>query len=51
MQVLDLADKFLQANGKLTKDVMPDFLHLTPKGYRIWADAVKGPIKKLMGGK
>ena len=30
---------------------MPDYLHLTPKGYQIWADAVKGPIEELMGKK
>lgn len=27
---------------------MPDFLHLTPKGYEIWADAVKEPIAALL---
>ena len=49
VRYLDIGGKFLQADGTLTKDIMPDFLHLTPKGYRIWADAVKGPIKELMG--
>ena len=28
---------------------MPDYLHLSPKGYRAWADAVKDPIKELLG--
>jgi lysophospholipase L1-like esterase len=30
---------------------MPDFLHLSEKGYQIWADAVKGPIRELLGQK
>ena len=28
---------------------MPDFLHLTPKGYQIWADAIEGKLKELLG--
>jgi lysophospholipase L1-like esterase len=49
VKYLDIGDKFLQADGTLPKEVMPDFLHLSPKGYQIWADAVKGPIKELLG--
>jgi hypothetical protein len=33
----------------ISRDIMPDFLHLTERGYRIWADAVKAPIRELMG--
>ncbi len=39
---LDIGGKFLQPDGSLTKDIMPDFLHLTAAGYQIWADAI-GP--------
>ena len=49
VKYLDIGDKFLQPDGTLTKEIMPDFLHLSPKGYQIWTDAVKGPIKELMG--
>lgn len=28
---------------------MPDFLHLSPKGYDIWAEAIKGKVKELLG--
>ena len=28
---------------------MPDFLHLTPKGYTIWAEAIEPTLAKLMG--
>jgi lysophospholipase L1-like esterase len=38
---LDIGAKFLSPDGTLAKDVMPDFLHLSPKGYQIWADAIE----------
>jgi lysophospholipase L1-like esterase len=44
---LDISEKFLDQNGRLTKDIMPDFLHLTPKGYGIWADAIEPKLKEL----
>jgi len=40
VRYLDIGEKFLESDGTLTKEVMPDFLHLTPKGYKIWADAM-----------
>lgn len=48
VKYFDLGAKFLQADGTLPKDVMYDYLHLTEKGYQIWADAVKGPIAELL---
>ncbi len=46
---LDIGDKFLDENRKLSREIMPDLLHLTPKGYQIWADAIETSVKKLMG--
>jgi lysophospholipase L1-like esterase len=43
---LDIGDKFLQPDGTLTADIMPDFLHPSAKGYQIWADAVQPMIDK-----
>ncbi len=37
---LDLSSRFLRSDGTLTPDVMPDLLHLSPRGYAIWADAI-----------
>ncbi len=45
---LDIGPKFLSEDGTLTKEVMPDFLHLSPKGYEIWAEATKPTIEKLL---
>jgi len=46
---LDIGPEFLTADGLITKDIMPDFLHPNEKGYRIWAEAIVPTVKKLMG--
>lgn len=45
---LNINKKFLNKNGKLTRDIMPDLLHLNQKGYEIWANAMEPVINKLM---
>ncbi|MBB5039866.1 GDSL-type esterase/lipase family protein [Prosthecobacter dejongeii] len=45
---LDIGEKFPQPEGALTADVMPDFLHLSSKGYQIWADAITPKLAELM---
>lgn len=44
----DIGDKFLNAEGGLPREIMPDLLHLSPKGYEIWAEAIKPDVQKLM---
>ena len=44
----DIGDKFLQPDGSISTEIMADFVHLTPAGYVIWADAVKPTIAELM---
>lgn len=44
----DIGEKFLDKDGTLSKDIMYDFLHLTPKGYDIEAEAIKPAIEKLL---
>ena len=29
---------------------MPDFLHLSRKGYRIWADAIEPTLRSMLEG-
>ena len=48
VQFLDIGDKFLQPDGSIAKEIMPDFLHLSEKGYQIWADALKEPLAALL---
>ena len=45
---LDIGNKFMQPDGSLTKEIMPDFLHLTAAGYQIWADAIGPKVAELM---
>ena len=28
---------------------MPDYLHLSPAGYRIWAEAIEQPLARILG--
>ncbi len=44
----DMNALFLDKDGVLTKEVMPDLLHPQEKGYQIWADALVPEIKKLL---
>jgi len=46
---LDIGPKFLAEDGTLSTDIMHDRLHLTDKGYRMWAEAIEPAVKKLMG--
>ena len=45
---LDIGKSFLQPDGSLSKEIMPDFLHLSPKGYELWAAAIEPKVKELM---
>jgi len=44
----DIGKEFLDADGGLPADTMPDYLHLSRKGYDIWGKAIKGDIDRLM---
>jgi lysophospholipase L1-like esterase len=43
----DIGAKFLTDDGTLEKKIMPDLLHLSEEGYKIWADAIKDDVAKL----
>lgn len=44
----DIGGVFLEANGHLPEEIMPDALHLNEKGYRLWAEAIE-PSLRLLG--
>lgn len=48
---LDIGKKFLDDDGTLPRRIMPDLLHLSQEGYRIWAESIEVEVKKLMGEK
>jgi lysophospholipase L1-like esterase len=43
----DIGEKFLDKDGGLPRKIMPDLLHLSTEGYKIWADAIKDDVAKL----
>jgi N-acetylglucosamine-6-sulfatase len=45
---MDIGEKFLQPDGTLTKEIMPDALHPSAQGYDIWVDAIEGKVKELL---
>lgn len=45
---LDLTDKFIDADGNIPTDIMPDMLHPNPEGYKIWAAAMKPAVQNLL---
>jgi beta-glucosidase len=47
----DIASQFMDGKGVVNKELMPDLLHLTARGYQLWAEAIEGDVAKLMGEK
>jgi lysophospholipase L1-like esterase len=41
MRFLDFGSKFLDPNGNITRDMMPDGLHPATPGYQIWATSMQ----------
>jgi lysophospholipase L1-like esterase len=44
----DYGPRFVGADGRLSAQLQPDFLHLSEPGYRIWADAMRPDIEQLL---
>jgi lysophospholipase L1-like esterase len=47
VKYMDIGAKFTEPDGSLTKKIMPDFLHLSPKGYEIWAEAIVPTVHSM----
>ena len=45
---LNINKSLLDADGVLSKDIMPDLLHPNEKGYEIWAKAMEPTLLKLL---
>ena len=45
---LDISATLLDKDGGMSKEIMPDYLHLSPKGYEFWAEAVEPKVKELL---
>lgn len=49
VRYLNINDKLADGDGKFLPGMSPDRLHLTAKGYQVWADALKPVLTELLG--
>ncbi|MDM7925721.1 MAG: GDSL-type esterase/lipase family protein [bacterium] len=47
----DYSGLFLNPDGTLKKELMPDCLHPNAEGYRVWTEAMEPVVARLMGEK
>ncbi|WP_296949672.1 GDSL-type esterase/lipase family protein [uncultured Massilia sp.] len=45
---LDMNQAFLDADGTLSKDIMPDLLHPNAQGYRIWQRTMEPTLQRML---
>ncbi len=45
---IDFGPQLIEADGSISKAVMPDKLHLSERGYQIWAEAIEPKLKELL---
>ncbi|MEX2216212.1 MAG: platelet-activating factor acetylhydrolase IB subunit [Phycisphaeraceae bacterium] len=48
---LDIGANLMNPDGVISKEIMPDFLHLSKKGYEIWAQSIDAKVKSMLGEK
>ena len=48
---LNINESLMNPDGTLSKEVMPDLLHLSEKGYAIWAKSMEPALLKLLAPK
>jgi beta-glucosidase len=46
---VDFGHKFLREDGTIPRDLMPDYLHLSPAAYAIWAESIEPELASLLG--
>jgi beta-glucosidase len=48
---LDFGSQFIENDGSISKNIMPDALHPNAAGYKIWANAIEPKLKELLADK
>jgi lysophospholipase L1-like esterase len=46
---VDFGSRLIERDGSISKAIMPDYLHLSEAGYRIWAEAIEPKLAELLG--
>jgi len=45
---LDFGSQLIEADGSISKALMPDYLHLSDQGYEIWASAIEPKLMEML---
>jgi len=48
---IDISAPMIGADGIISRDMMPDFVHPTAQGYQIWSDAIQPVINQYVTAK
>jgi beta-glucosidase len=46
---VDFSHLLINDDGTIPREWMPDYLHLSPKAYRIWAEAIEDRLSSILG--
>ncbi len=46
---LDIGENLTHEDGTISREIMEDYLHLTERGYRIWAEGIEETLSQLLG--
>jgi len=44
---MEIGDQFLEPDGTISREIMPDLLHLSDKGYERWAQTLEPKLSEL----
>jgi beta-glucosidase len=45
---LPIGQVFLEDDGSISPEIMPDALHLTTAGYKQWRDAIEPTLQRML---
>jgi beta-glucosidase len=47
---LDIGEAFLRGSVEPAEELMPDTVHLSPRAYEIWAEAMEPTLQRMLDG-
>jgi lysophospholipase L1-like esterase len=49
IEYMDIGSRLIESDGTISGNIMPDYLHLSERGYEIWAEAMEPKLDELLG--
>ena len=46
---VDFGHKYVDDEGRIPREIMPDYLHLSEQGYQTWATSLTNPLNRALG--